>query len=77
MPVYEAVYLCLDTGRYVRAQKHHLDCLYAAAGRTDARRGAEVDATTQLPYWVDRHLFKKARAGVDGHAAKRQRRGGG
>jgi hypothetical protein len=60
VPVYEAAYWCSEGGYFVRAQKCHLRRAYALAGRTDAKRGGEVDAITALPYWVDR-AFKKGK----------------
>lgn len=61
IPRYEAAYWCKAHEHFIRVQKSHLKPAYANAGRKDATRWDDVDATDGTPYWVDRHAFRKQR----------------
>lgn len=57
IPVYEAVYWCIESQRYVLVQKRHLRAAYAAVSQNKREHMYDIDAATGKPYWVDRHLF--------------------
>jgi len=91
IPLFEAAFLCAPPNtphpavtdlkklpqnyRYIRAQKRHLDQAYSNSGMRDKARMWNVDETSGVPYWVDRHAFtiQNERAVKERHEEKKRR----